>query len=187
MVSHAAKKHGVALPETACKRRAALVPFARAECPVVRFPEDFRERAHGIQIVVDAEQAAPAHQHRPAGCADGPVVGAHVVGSPERVPILDEANQVRGTDISVAVRTDGVGLQIVGEEKQDVRGGSVRSGIHRTGRGEAGKESKNAEAQKEAIHVIMRAGLEKGVFLVRNVGSSKISFSGTCGEPRCRV
>ena len=163
------------------------MPFTRAECPVVRLPEDFRERAHGIQIVVDAEQTAPAHQHRPAGRADGPVVGAHVIGSPERVPILDEAIQVRGTDISVAVRTDGVGLQIVGEKKQDVRGGSVRSGIHRTCRGEDGKENENAEAQKEAIHVSMRAGLEKGISLVRNVGSSKISFSGTCGEPRCRV
>ena len=106
------------------------------------------KRAHGIQIVVDAEQAAPAHQHRPAGCADGPVVGAHVVGSPERVPILDEAIQVRGTDISVAVRTNSVGLQIVGEEKQDVRGrgGGVQSRIHRTCRGEDGKESENAKA-----------------------------------------
>ena len=178
MIGHSPDEHGAALPETARERRAALVPFARAEGPIVRLPKDFRERAHGIQVVVHAEQGAPAHHHGSAGRADGPMVGAHVVGSPERVSILHETVQVRRADIAVAVRADGVGLQIVSQKEQDIRGGIVRIGlgIHRTGRREGGEECENAKAQEETMHGAMRSGLEGEAMRVREGDMSKYHF-----------
>jgi hypothetical protein len=61
-----------------------------------------------------------AHQHRPAGHADGAAVAAEDVVAPEAEPARDEAVEVWGADVRIAVGTDGVGPLVVREQEQDV-------------------------------------------------------------------
>ena len=96
------------------------MPLAGPKGDVAVAAKNLWQGLDGVKIVVHPKQCPAAHEHGAARGADSAVVRSHDVGPAEIEAATGQVVQGWRGDVGVAVRPQGVGPLIIGEQKQDV-------------------------------------------------------------------